>query len=174
MTVALRIPTMTSTTWMDGQRHRIILMCRLQHILATEEPFLSGTLNTWAPLTEIKWREQPDLAEDHPAFCWGCAREWIITRKWKGQVTRNYSCSTKEWGLHLLSNKETNFVSTEITQTDQHLENYRNRWETLRQEGRIKYGDQAKLWTRGWRRYRLIGLSSPCGVGEESRWSKTH
>lgn len=38
----------------------------------------------------------------------------------------------------------------------------------------MKYEDRVKLWIRGQRRCKLIGLSSPCGVGGEPRLSRKH
>lgn len=62
-----------------------------------------------------------------------------------------------KWGLHLLSNKESNFVSTGITQMDQHLESCR---ETSLDKEEMKYEDRVKLWIRGQRRYKLRSLFS--------------
>lgn len=68
------------------------------------------------------------MAEDHHAFAevevHGNGSSWDKEMESPGYQELFYAC---ERGLHLLSNKESNFVSTEITQMDQHLESYRNR-----------------------------------------------
>lgn len=69
------------------------------------------------------------MAEDHHAFAevevHGNGSSWTKEMERPGYKELFYAYE------HLLSNKESSFVSTEITQMDQHLESYRNR-----QEGR--------------------------------------
>lgn len=87
----------------------------------------------WVPYAEVKWTKQPEVAKDHHAFAeaevHGNGSSWDKEMERPGYKELFYAYE------HLLSNKESNFVSTKITQMDQHLESDRNR-DFLIQEGR--------------------------------------